>query len=331
MAKLETHTNRKKLFGDRSSRISSEELFAVYREVIAKTSHLFKIHDVSRFFEEKKDHGDLDIIAIPFSPTWYGEFLQIFGDRILDHSVNGQCHSFLYRSDIGKDVHVDVIVVYRRFFFEAMIHYYSFNDQSAILGVLARRRGYKYSTLGFYKRYKDTKNNNHTILLSLDLNEGLMALGYDPEKFHQIKSLDDGIVFVQSSPFFDYRPFLFDHMTKKEKKDYKRPNIQYMTNVFRTSSTKSSIEDDDYFVKKHFPHWMERIEKKIAHIEKGAHHRMAYNGFWLNHHFPHIHGLELRAVLDEIRRHFGFNLAITEEDVVINHIRTFLLKDGQDV
>lgn len=327
MAKIETHINRKKLFGDRSGRITSEELFSVYREVMKKTHHLFRIFDVPKFFEEKKDHGDLDIVVIPFSSSWYSEFLQIFRDQILDYSVNGQCHSFLYRSDIGKDVHVDVIAVYHMFFFEAMIHYYGFNDLSAIIGVIARRRNYKYSTLGFYRRYKDTKGNNHTILLSLNLNEGLVALGYNPEKFHQIKSINDGIAFVQSSPFFDHRYFQFDHMTQKEKKDYKRPNIQYMTNVFRTTIEESYIDDGDHFVKKHFPLWMERIEKKIVHIEKGAHHRMTHNGYWLNKYFPYILGSDIRTVLDEIRRYFGLNLARTEDTVVIDHILTFLKKE----
>lgn len=322
---LSTNTNRKKLFGDRASRITSEELFKVSTEVLSKSFSLFRMCDVPQSFAEKQTHGDVDIVAIPYSTDWVASFSKMFEGKILEYSANGQCHSFLFRSDsVGKDVHVDVIVVYREFFFRAMMHYYSYNDLSAVIGIIARRRGFKYSTLGFYKRYKDAKGNNHTILLSLRLSEGLMALGYDPQKFLGIRSLDDAIAFVQSSPFFDHRDFLYDRMTQKEKKDYKRPNIQAMVNAFRTMSAESSVEDDDHFVKSFFPNWMERIEKRIQRIEKGVLYKPVYNGYWLNQHFPHIHGPELRAVLDEIRGHFGFDLARTEESVVINHIQLFL-------
>lgn len=317
------YSNGKKLFGDRASRITSEEHKTLYSYYYNMFSKFFKKMSSPCFFPEKKTHGDIDIIAVPNSYDWVERVHDVLGDTLLDYHKNGTCYSHLiHNDDTGKAIHLDFLTTFREPVFHTMKQFYSFNDLSAIINMLARNYGFRYGSLGFFKRYQDTKGNTHYILLSFDLDVGLKVLGYDPEKFHMIQGIQEAVKHIESSPLFDNRFFQKEEMTQKNKKDYKRPNIKYIIDELKKSEKKSSLYDiPTKRIEYAFPDLSERIEKKIKCIESAHTLKENYNGKWIMDTFNLKSGSHIGDIKDAIHVHYGLQCNLIEEEEMINYIK----------
>ena len=82
-------------------------------------------------------------------------------------------------------------------------NYYSLNDFSAAIGLVSKKLHFKYGSEGVFKRFKDKKTIWHDIPLEIGLLEGLKIFGFDMSLYNKIKSPDDIVNFIASSPLTD--------------------------------------------------------------------------------------------------------------------------------
>jgi hypothetical protein len=160
------------------------------------------------------------------------------------------------------------------------------------LGVLARRVRFNYGTKGFFKIYEDKRGQYHYILLTKNLREGLMMLGYKDvlDRYDKIENVDDVANFIMLSPFFDSSYYEGQDMNHSDRKRVRsgRPSADYVRKKLIESNKKRSINDDNYFVRSLFPEYYKKLEEEIHRIETFVIPKSKYNGEWLMNNFPSV-------------------------------------------
>ena len=98
-----------KLFGSRASRVTTSEMNSIFDELKNQLGNDFSKFELSKALPSKQDHGDIDIVLTGSSGDIKNTLLSNLGDKVKDYSCNGNIYSVLYKSDLGKDVHVDFL------------------------------------------------------------------------------------------------------------------------------------------------------------------------------------------------------------------------------
>lgn len=279
-----------KLFGNRAVRVSTVEMVEIFKELKNSLSGYFDKFELSKSLPAKVDHGDIDILVSG------GDVKRILmsrlSDGILDYSVNGNIYSILYKSDIGKNVHVDFIYSDNAENFEAQRMYLALGDFSGILGVMARQNGYKYATTGFLKIYVDRSGRHHDILITKNLKDGLRILGYGDVlgTYDNIHNNDDVVKFISSSPMFDSNDYKGQTMNHSDRKRVRagRPSADYIRKSLIGLNKHKQISDPDYFLKKLFPDKYQMLLDKQTEIESFTPVKSKYGGEWLMSNFPQL-------------------------------------------
>lgn len=311
-----------KLFGIRSQRVTTREMNIVFMllEEVLMDSFVFKRMTQNRSFKSKETHGDVDIIVLPHLKNWKEVTKQLLEKRTKDQISNGDVHSFLLTfPEIQKDVHVDFIVSSSIEDYHSKNQYYSFNDLSAMIGIIGKKNHFKFGSNGFFKRYQDKRGNWHDILISKDLNIGLRTLGFDVDLYNKIEDIDDAVEFIASSKFFDTNMFQHENMTQDQKKDEKRPNIEYMIGQIRSMNFHSSITDEDFYFKKLYPKLYAMVEEEKQNIESSLPQKSQYNGSWLMSNFNIKPGPQVGMILKAISNEFP-NLDEADETEVYEFV-----------
>ena len=265
-------SGKTKAFGDRAKRMTTSEMSVAFNELKDKIGNYFGKFEIAKSLPSKESHGDLDIVVINDKGLNIFEFLkQQYGSDIEDTLKSGNVNSFLFHSQkLNTSVHVDILTTKNQEDFDPQLEYLTFGDFSGILGVLSRRLRYNYGTLGFFKIFEDKKGRYHYVFLTKNLRDGLKILGYsDFSKYDNIKTLDDVADFIVSSPLFDSDYYKSMGMNNSDRKRCRigRPSADYIRNKLRSLDKKRSIDDDDYFLKKLFPQYYEKLIKDIEIIE----------------------------------------------------------------
>ncbi len=277
-----------KLFGTRASRVTTDEMNKVYSELKDKLGDSFVRFELSKALPSKADHGDVDIVVLtkPTNAGFKSIVTQGLKNDVIDYSTNGNIHSVLYHSkEINKDVHVDFLTVDNAEDFDPQYEYLWYNDFSGILEVMARQLHFNYGTQGFFKIYEDKQIQNHYILITKNLREGLRILGYGTilDKFDDIQTPDDVIDFISSSPFFDSKMYVGQDMNHSDRKRVRsgRPTADYIRKKLIESNKHRSLDDEDYFLKKIYPKYYEKVLASIHEIENKVVFKPKYNGEWI--------------------------------------------------
>ncbi len=239
LAPFEGHDERygakEKFFGDKAERISREEYPAVVKELVAKAAGHFQRLEPHEQLEDKEDFGDVDFVALAGDGVEDGEgfFRKIFGADLLDYhhekaapGKENVLYTLLVKLSSGKQVQVDVTKAKSEEDFERKKTYYSRGHLSSFIGVVAKNLGFTYGTEGFFKKYCDSKGQWHNILITGDLKTGLKVLGYDTAAYESVKTLDDCLAFLTSSPYFDSRYFDQKNMVRRDKEALRRSTQQ---------------------------------------------------------------------------------------------------------
>jgi hypothetical protein len=247
----------------------------------------------------------------------------------LDYSRNGNIYSVLYKSDTGKNVHIDFIHSDNDEDFEAQRMYLALGDLSGILGVMARQNGYKYATTGFHKIYVDKSGRHHDILISKNLKDGLKILGYGEVlgDYDNIQNNDDVIKFISSSPMFDSDDYKGQTMNHSDRKRVRagRPSADYIRKSLIGLNKHKQISDPDYFLKKLFPDKYQMLLDKQKEIESFTPVKSKYGGEWLMANFPQ---LKPGPILGKIKQYwtqkYGDNLDNVPEDELRKDTDTYI-------
>ena len=307
-----------KLFGTRASRVSTDEMNSIFDELKNLLNNKFNKFELSKALPSKADHGDIDVVVSGGGDVANTLKSQL-GIKVIDYSRNGNIYSVLYKSDTGKNVHIDFIHSDNDEDFEAQRMYLALGDLSGILGVMARQNGYKYATTGFHKIYVDKSGRHHDILITKNLKDGLKILGYGDvlDDYDSIQNNDDVIKFISSSPMFDSNDYKGQTMNHSDRKRVRagRPSADYIRTSLIGLNKHKQISDPDYFLKKLFPDKYQMLLDKQKEIESFTPVKSKYGGEWLMANFPQ---LKPGPILGKIKQHwlqkYGDNLDNVPED-----------------
>ena len=318
-----------KLFGSRASRVTTSEMNSIFDELKNQLDNSFNKFELSKALPSKQDHGDIDIVLTGSSGDVKDTLISKLGSKVKDYSRNGNIYSVLYKSNLGKDVHVDFIYADTDDDFDSQKTYLALGDFSGILGVMARQNGYKYATTGFHKIYVDKSGRHHDILITKNLKDGLKILGYNNvlNTYDNIYNNDDVVKFISSSPFFDsdnYRGQTMNHSDRKRVRAG-RPSADYIRNSLIDINKHRTIDDPDYFLKNLFPEKYQSYLDKIKEIESFTPVKSKYDGDWLMTNFPQLKpGPILGKIKQFWTQKYGNDLDNVSEDELIDQTAVFI-------
>jgi hypothetical protein len=306
-----------KLFGTRASRVSTNEMNSIFDELKNLLNNKFNKFELSKALPSKADHGDIDVVVSGGGDVANTLKSQL-GNKVIDYSRNGNIYSVLYKSDTGKNVHIDFIHSDNDEDFEAQRMYLALGDLSGILGVMARQNGYKYATTGFHKIYVDKSGRHHDILISKNLKDGLKILGYGDVlgDYDNIQNNDDVIKFISSSPMFDSDDYKGQTMNHSDRKRVRagRPSADYIRTSLIGLNKHKQISDPDYFLKKLFPDKYQMLLDKQKVIESFTPVKSKYGGDWIMQNFNIKPGPVLGKIKQYWLQKYGDNLDNVPED-----------------
>lgn len=307
-----------KLFGSRASRVTTSEMNSIFDELKNQLGNAFNKFELSKALPSKQDHGDIDIVLTGSSGDIKNTLLSNLGNKVKDYSRNGNIYSVLYKSDLGKDVHVDFLYADTDDDFDAQKTYLALGDFSGILGVMARQNGYKYATTGFQKIYVDKSGRHHDILITKNLKDGLKILGYSDvlNTYDNIQNNDDVVKFISSSPLFDSDNYKGQTMNHSDRKRVRagRPSADYIRKSLIGLNKHRTINDPDYFLKKLFPDKYQSYLDKIKEIESFTPVKSKYGGEWIMQNFNVKPGPVLGKIKQFWTQKYGNQLDNVPED-----------------
>jgi hypothetical protein len=320
-----------KLFGSRAGRVSTAEMNSIFNEIKYKISGYFSKISLSRALQSKADHGDIDIVCEP-SPNNTNMNLSIKNclgpDKVRDYSKNGNIYSVLYHSDdFNKDVHVDFIVASGEAY-DPQLNYLDFNDLSGMLGVLARRLGYFYSSEGFFKLYIDKAKRHHKILITKNLRDGLKIMGYGKvlDTYAEISNPEDIIRFVSSSPLFDSQDYGgqdFNHSDRKRVRAG-RPTADYIRQGLINLNISRKTDNFEYYLKTLFPEKYAATQEKIKELETKVVAVKKYTGEWILNNFNIKPGPIITDIKNYWKELFGDKIDDLPEATMLNITQKYL-------
>jgi len=306
-----------KLFGTRASRVSTAEMNSIFDDLKNLLNNKFNKFELSKALPSKADHGDIDVVVSGGGDVANTLKSQL-GDKVIDYSRNGNIYSVLYKSNTGKNVHIDFIHSDNDEDFEAQRMYLALGDLSGILGVMARQNGYKYATTGFHKIYVDKSGRHHDILISKNLKDGLKILGYGDVlgDYDNIQNNDDVIKFISSSPMFDSDDYKGQTMNHSDRKRVRagRPSADYIRKSLIGLNKHKQISDPDYFLKRLFPDKYQMLLDKQKEIESFTPVKSKYGGEWIMQNFNVKPGPMLGKIKQYWLQKYGDSLDNVPED-----------------
>jgi len=316
-----------KLFGTKANRVTTSEMNSIFDELKSLLNNKFNKFELSKSLPSKVDHGDIDVVVSGGGDVDNTLKSQL-GGKVLDYSRNGNIYSVLYKSNTGKNVHIDFIHSDNDEDFDAQRMYLALGDFSGILGVMARQNGYKYATTGFHKIYVDKSGRHHDILITKNLKDGLKILGYGDVlgEYDNIQNNDDVIKFISSSPMFDSNDYKGQTMNHSDRKRVRagRPSADYVRTSLIGLNKHKQISDPDYFLKRLFPDKYQMLLDKQKEIESFTPVKSKYGGEWIMQNFNIKPGPMLGKIKQYWLQKYGNNLDNIPEDELRKDTDTYI-------
>jgi hypothetical protein len=342
--------NVKKLFGSLSNRVTTEEMHGVFGELKKKLAKKFSSFNNTTKLSSRQDHGDIDIVVVPPAGQSTRDIIinaigtniarntepnavvtsngNVYQSNQMYVTTNGNIFSILYRPDkLDKQVHIDFIVAKDEEDARNKQDYLAYNDFSGIVGVMARKLGFKYGSDGFFKIFVDKKGQNRSIFITKNLRDAQKILGFRKvdTNFSNIKSEDDIVEYIKTSPLFDVRQ-LSGELNRGDRKKMRseRQSAQYIRDQLLQSSQRRTVGDDDYFFKSLFPSLYDKVEQEKQKLDSDTINTSKYTGEWIINTFNLKPGKVIGQVKDHLNKQYGNELENTPEEEVINTVKQYL-------
>ena len=342
--------NVKKLFGSLSNRVTTEEMHGVFGELKKKLAKKFSSFNNTTKLSSRQDHGDIDIVVVPPAGQSTRDIIinaigtniarntepnavvtsngNVYQSNQMYVTTNGNIFSILYRPDkLDKQVHIDFIVAKDEEDARNKQDYLAYNDFSGIVGVMARKLGFKYGSDGFFKIFVDKKGQNRSIFITKNLRDAQKILGLRKvdTNFSNIKSEDDIVEYIKTSPLFDVRQLSgeLNHGDRKKMRS-ERQSAQYIRDQLLQSGQRRTVGDDDYFFKSLFPSLYDKVEQEKQKLDSDTINTSKYTGEWIINTFNLKPGKVIGQVKDHLNKQYGDELENTPEEEVINTVKQYL-------
>lgn len=342
--------NVKKLFGSLSNRVTTEEMHGVFGELKKKLAKKFSSFNNTTKLSSRQDHGDIDIVVVPPAGQSARDIItnaigtnivrntepnaivtsngNVYQPKQMYVTTNGNIFSILYRPDkLDKQVHIDFIVAKDEEDARNKQDYLAYNDFSGIVGVIARKLGFKYGSDGFFKIFVDKKGQNKSIFITKNLRDAQKILGFRnvDTNFSNIKSEDDIVEYIKTSPLFDVSQ-LSGELNRGDRKKMRseRQSAQYIRDQLLQSGKRRSVNDDDFFFKSLFPSLYDKVEQEKQKLDSEVVNTSKYTGEWIINTFNLKPGKVIGQVKDYLTKQYGDELDNTPEEEVINSVKQYL-------
>jgi hypothetical protein len=348
--KILSEENVKKLFGSLSNRVTTEEMHGVFGELKKKLAKKFSSFNNTTKLSSRQDHGDIDIVVVPPSGQSTKDIVtNIIGSNIVRNTeptvivtsngnvyqpkqmyatTNGNIFSILYRPDkLDKQVHIDFIIAKDEEDARNKQDYLAYNDFSGIVGVISRKLGFKYGSDGFFKIFVDKKGQNRSIFITKNLRDAQKILGFRnvDTNFSNIKSEDDIVEYIKTSPLFDVRQLSGElNRGDRRKMRSERQSAQYISDQLLQSGQRRNVGDNDFFFKSLFPSLYDKVEQEKQKLDADIVSTEKYTGEWIMNTFNLKPGKVIGDIKNVLNKQYGDNLDTTPEEEVIDFVKNYI-------
>ena len=190
---------------------------SVELDLLVKTNVIQK-YNFTKTYDSKDTFGDCDILYIGNETT-----IQKLKDHFepIGFINNGDCFSFVYQYE---DINFQVdMIKSEESYYDYNLEYFNFSDLGNLLGVVAKKLGFKVSHKGLLYTLKLNNQFVRDITITTDWNKSLEFL-----KFYDIKdsydSIEDIFIDVSKCQYFNPKLYLFESRNHDARtRDRKRP------------------------------------------------------------------------------------------------------------
>jgi hypothetical protein len=305
-------------------RLPRNDYFKIEREVSQYLDKkLGDFYRIPRYYGDKPDFGDLDIIVSSAAENWEQIRLQIIKDlEITQHKSIGHVFSTVY-----QNFQVDYFVIPAQHF-ESTYNFFCFNDLGNLLGKICRRFNLKYGEQGLaYVFRRNDENYKKDIILTKDFAKICEFLRVDFRKWEAgFANLEEMFEWAIASPYFSVEPYLKPSKSLENRAKDRRTIqkfIEYLQEK-KLNKTFQYLENrDDYlpWLAENFPeaNLSEKIatEKELENRENQI--KAKFNGRILMKLLPHLEGKRLGEFIVSFKKSFDdfeqFILENSEEEI----------------
>jgi hypothetical protein len=213
-------------------------------------------HATFKTFSEKSDFGDIDILIQLENPEKRVKFEDAFNGICNDDELysvkNGPVTSFAYKMSDGQYFQIDLNYVSTEREFEIANMYHGNGDLGNLIGRIAHNMGLKFGHDGLWYIHRNETYVVGEILLSENIDNILLFLGYDPMRFHAGFTTNEAVwEYATSSPFYHPAFYALENRAYSSKvRDRKRPSytgfLDYISK--RPETGKAPIVSKDYSI-----------------------------------------------------------------------------------
>lgn len=229
-----------KIVGIETKRISTRDLFKIFNKI----KDYFKEYDIfmTKFYHNKKDHGDLDILI---KTNNCNDILNIIQNKIPSKGLfkNDNVISFEF-----EDFQIDAICINSDIWDIAKI-FYSYDPVGNLLGKIAKGFGLRYGIDGLF--YLSVgKGSSKKINLSKDPKEIFEFLGYDFNRFLKgFNSKEEIFEYIINGKFFDKSLFDPKNLTNIDRKrSLKRPTYNEFMNYIIDKESNFKFDNKENYL-----------------------------------------------------------------------------------
>lgn len=300
------------------------------------STHL--VHSLSQFlggarvgaipaYRSKADFGDLDLLVDRAAVLEHG------GHDALHAWAQSTCHtrelvdngpvlSLDYRESPTAQMGFQVdLILTPSDEFNFSLAYFSFNDLGNLIGRTAHKMGFKYGHNGLIYPFREGTRMFGEVLVSRDLDQSLVFLGYDPSRFHQgFDRLEDIFNYVAHSAYFNPSIFLLENRnhasrTRDRKRKTYREFLEWIAehSELRTypwadrEDEGARAQEKQHFLNQaqaHFPEFTGRLDEIKRQRDVSAAVRARFNGERISA-WTGLEGPPLSQFMAQLRRHHG--------------------------
>ncbi len=317
-----------------TKRLEVDEFLLIEKEVVEKLLSKYPMAKPTKYFSNKKDFGDLDVIIVG-EPIVYeaekAEMTQYIKETFdtKDIFFNTGVVSFEY-----KDFQIDLILV-KESELETAHFYFSYNDLNNLVGTFARQLGLSLGFDGLSIFLSDYTNNEHSkLVISREPRKIYEFLDLNFERYLEgFNSIEDVFKYVISSRYFTTSIFKYENLDSKNRtRNKKRKTYSIflswldenkINKKFRwrkdVSFYHNSIED---FFKINIGIEVEKLNTKVAFRKTLA---QKFNGDLIKKLVPGLEGIRLGKFMTEFKSTKD-NFAQWVEDSDTENIENEILK-----
>lgn len=251
-------------------RILNQEFNNTVASILPKLQDIFSKIEVLRFYKNKPDHGDIDLIAYgPKTQDWQTEVAKQLNSqaKVWNKPTASFC---IYSSEIlKKPLQLDISLTTSLEEFATTKDYSDFSPLGNILGKIIRTTGAKWGLDGLKFVVEDeSKQPIKEIHLTSSIDEILNFCGLDPKLWHNgFETQEDIFSYTCQCRFFNKSAFeILNHRTRK--RDKTRPDYHAWTQYIKDKCPKDkpllSKEESFSYLCQSFPNLKSQVEEIIS-------------------------------------------------------------------